>query len=59
MANIAPLPNLDGLASTAAGQGVQLVTVVQDLAQMRARWGDRAATIVNNHRAKIVGPGIS
>jgi type IV secretion system protein VirD4 len=59
VANIAPLPNLDGLASTAAGQGIQLVTVVQDLAQMRARWGDRAATIVNNHRAKIVGAGIS
>jgi type IV secretion system protein VirD4 len=59
VANIAPLPNLDGLASTAAGQGIQLVTVVQDLAQMRARWGDRAATIVNNYRAKIVGAGIS
>jgi type IV secretion system protein VirD4 len=59
VANIAPLPNLDGLASTAAGQGIQLITVVQDLAQMRARWGDRAATIVNNHRAKIVGAGIS
>jgi type IV secretion system protein VirD4 len=37
----------------------QLVTVVQDLAQLRSRWGDRAATIANNHRAKIVGGGIS
>ena len=34
-ANIAPLPDLDQLASTGAGQGLQLVTVVQDLEQMR------------------------
>jgi type IV secretion system protein VirD4 len=59
VANIAPLPDLDALASTAAGQGVQLVTVAQDLAQMRARWGDRAGTIVNNHRAKLIGAGTS
>jgi type IV secretion system protein VirD4 len=59
VANIAPLPDLDAVASTAAGQGIQLVTVVQDLAQMRARWGDRAATIVNNHRAKLIGAGTS
>jgi type IV secretion system protein VirD4 len=59
VANIAPLPDLDALASTAAGQGIQLVTVAQDLAQLRSRWGDRATTIVNNHRAKLVGGGIS
>jgi type IV secretion system protein VirD4 len=59
VANIAPLPDLDALASTAAGQGIQLITVIQDLAQLRARWGDRAATIANNHRAKIIGGGIS
>jgi type IV secretory pathway TraG/TraD family ATPase VirD4 len=38
---------------------LQLVTVVQDLEQMRARWPQRAETILNNHRAKIVGAGIS
>lgn len=58
-ANIAPLRDLDTLASTAAGQGVQLVTVFQDLAQVTERWGARAHTIVNNHRAKIVGAGIA
>ena len=58
-ANIAPLPDLDQLASTGAGQGIQLVTVVQDLEQMRARWPHRAETILNNHRAKIIGAGIS
>lgn len=58
-ANIAPLRDLDTLASTAAGQGVQLVTIFQDLAQVQERWGVRAQTIVNNHRAKIVGAGIA
>lgn len=52
-ANIAPLVELDGLAATCAGHGVQLVTVWQDLAQVTARYGERAATVVNNHRAKV------
>jgi type IV secretion system protein VirD4 len=58
-ANIAPLRNLDTLASTAAGLGVQLVTVWQDLAQIQARYGKRAPTIINNHRAKALLSGIS
>jgi type IV secretion system protein VirD4 len=57
-ANIAPLPDLDVIAATGAGHGVQLVTVLQDLAQAHERWGrDRAQTIVNNHRAKLIGAG--
>lgn len=58
-ANIAPLRDLDTLASTAAGQGIQLVSVFQDLAQVRERWGTRAGSIVNNHRARIIGAGIA
>ncbi|GAC1317792.1 MAG: type IV secretory system conjugative DNA transfer family protein [Acidimicrobiales bacterium] len=58
-ANIAPLPNLDQLAATVAGHGIQLVTVWQDLAQVRARYGERGPTVVNNHRAKLVLSGIS
>lgn len=58
-ANIAPLRELDTLAATGAGQGIQLLTVFQDLAQVRERWGERAATIVNNHRAKLFGAGTS
>ena len=58
-ANIAPLPRLDQLAATGAGQGLQLVTVVQDLAQIEARWGRKADTILNNHRAKLFGTGLS
>ncbi|MDQ3913777.1 MAG: type IV secretory system conjugative DNA transfer family protein [Actinomycetota bacterium] len=58
-ANIAPLPELDSLASTAAAHGIQLVSVFQDLSQIVNRYGERAHTVVNNHRAKIVLSGIS
>jgi type IV secretion system protein VirD4 len=58
-ANIAPLRDLDTLASTAASHGIQLVSVFQDLAQISTRYGERAQTVVNNHRAKIVLSGIS
>jgi type IV secretion system protein VirD4 len=58
-ANIAPLSELDGLAATCAGHGVQLVTVWQDLSQITARYGERGATVVNNHRAKIFLSGTS
>ncbi|HUA94382.1 MAG TPA: type IV secretory system conjugative DNA transfer family protein [Acidimicrobiales bacterium] len=58
-ANIAPLAELDGLAATCAGHGVQLITVWQDLAQVAARYGERAATVVNNHRAKVFLSGTS
>ncbi len=54
-----PLPELDGLAATCASHGIQLVTVWQDLAQVRARYGARAPTVLNNHRAKIFLPGIA
>ncbi len=58
-ANIAPIPNLDEVAATGAGQGIQLLSVFQDLAQVRSRYGEQAQTIVNNHRAKLFGTGIS
>jgi type IV secretion system protein VirD4 len=60
VANIAPLRDLDTLASTAAGMGIQLVTVCQDLAQLATRYGtERARTIANNHRAKVVLSGVA
>jgi type IV secretion system protein VirD4 len=58
-ANIAPIPNLDEIAATGAGQGIQLLSVFQDMAQIGVRYGRRSATIVNNHRAKVIGSGIS
>ena len=57
-ANVAPLAELDVLASTAAGHGVQLVTVWQDLGQLAARYGPRAGSVVNNHRVKLYLSGI-
>jgi type IV secretion system protein VirD4 len=58
-ANIAPVPDLDALAATAAGHGIQLVTIWHDLAQITARFGPRATTVVNNHRAKLFLSGVS
>jgi type IV secretion system protein VirD4 len=59
-ANIAPLRDLTTLASTGAGQGIQLVSVFQDMAQVYAVYGrDDAATIVANHRAKVILSGIA
>lgn len=58
-ANIAPLPDLDVLAATASGHGIQLLTIWQDLAQVSARYGARAGTVVNNHRTKVFLSGIA
>jgi type IV secretion system protein VirD4 len=58
-AHIAPLPELDGLAATCASHGIQIVTVWQDLAQVRGRYGARAPTVLNNHRAKLFLSGIA
>jgi type IV secretion system protein VirD4 len=58
-ANIAPLPNLDEIASTGPGQGVQLLTILQNISQASDRWGrDRAETIIANHRARLFTSGI-
>jgi type IV secretory pathway TraG/TraD family ATPase VirD4 len=58
-ATVAPLDELDQMAATVSGLDVTLVTVVQDFAQLVARWGARAPTIVNNHTTRIVMGGLS
>ncbi|MHB1209971.1 MAG: type IV secretory system conjugative DNA transfer family protein [Acidimicrobiales bacterium] len=58
-ATVASLDELDQLAATVSGLDVTLVTVVQDFAQLAARWGPRAATIVNNHTTRMVLGGIA
>jgi len=58
-ANIAPVGELDSLAATCAGHGIQLVSVWQDLAQIAARYGARAPTVLNNHRARLFLSGIA
>lgn len=57
--NIAPLPDLPVYASTARSHGISLVTIWQDLSQLTAIYGERAKTVLNNHRAKIVLGGIA
>jgi type IV secretion system protein VirD4 len=58
LANAAPIPNLGGIASTAASQGIQLMSLVQDISQLNDRYGrDTAGTIVGNHRALLLLPG--
>lgn len=58
-ANIAPVDNLPTVAATAASMGLQLVTVFQDIAQIKLRYGNAAGTVVNNHRAKLLLPAVS
>lgn len=58
-ANIAPLRDLDTLASTAASHGIQLVSIFQDLAQIATRYQERFQTVVNNHRGKVFMSGVS
>jgi type IV secretion system protein VirD4 len=58
-ANIAPLRELDTYASTAAGVGMQLVTIWQDVAQMTVRYEDRAHSVLNNHRGIVLLSSIS
>jgi type IV secretory pathway TraG/TraD family ATPase VirD4 len=57
--NTAPLRDLPAYASTARSHGISLVTVWQDLAQIKAIYHDRAQTVLNNHRAKLFGTGIA
>ena len=48
--NVAALELLPEWATTGRGQGIQLVSVWHDQAQLVHRYGDRAATILNGHR---------
>jgi type IV secretion system protein VirD4 len=60
LANVVPIEDLPSLASQGAGRGVMLMSIVQDMSQLRARYGtDRANTILNNHGCKVILPGIS
>jgi type IV secretion system protein VirD4 len=58
-AAVASLDELDQLAATVSGLDVTLVTVLQDFAQLAARWGPRAPTIVNNHMTRLVMGGLA
>ncbi len=57
--NVAPLPNLAEVASTAPSHNIQLVSIFHDLAQARSRYGKHAETVVNSHRARMLLPGVA
>jgi hypothetical protein len=49
--NAPPLPTLGEYASSGAGQGVLLLSMIQDYSQAIDTWGrERAATIISNYR---------
>jgi type IV secretion system protein VirD4 len=58
-ANTAPFPGLDAVASTGVSQGLQLLSIFQDMAQLATVYGRRSPTIINNHHGKWFGVGIS
>jgi type IV secretion system protein VirD4 len=55
--NVAPLPQLGEIASTAPSHNIQLVSIFHDLAQARSRYGQQAETVINSHRARMLLPG--
>jgi type IV secretion system protein VirD4 len=57
--NVAPLPNLAEIASTAPSHNIQLVSIFHDLAQARGRYGQQAETVINSHRARMLLPGVA
>lgn len=57
-ANFARIPRLAAYASSAPGQGIQLLLCFHDLAQIEAGYGrEEARTIWNNCRARLLLPG--
>ncbi len=57
--NVAPLPNLAEVASTAPSHNIQLISIFHDLAQARSRYHGQAETVVNAHRARMLLPGVA
>jgi type IV secretion system protein VirD4 len=57
--NVAPLPHLAEIASTAPSHNIQIVSIFHDLAQARSRYRDQAETVVNSHRARMLLPGVA
>lgn len=55
--NIAPLHSLPKIASTGAGQGICLMTIWQDRAQIRQIYGDAERTVISNHTTSVWLPG--
>lgn len=59
LANVAPIPDLDKIASTCGSFGIVLCSIFQDLAQVETAYGSRSRSVVNNHRSKLCLSGIT
>jgi type IV secretion system protein VirD4 len=57
--NVAPIPNLGEVASTAPSHNIQLLSIFHDLQQARSRYGRQAETVLNAHRARMLLPGVA
>lgn len=57
--NAAALRDLPAYAATARSHGITLVSVWQDLSQIRHSYKERAETVLNNHRARLFASGIN
>jgi type IV secretion system protein VirD4 len=58
-ANTAPIEQLPQYLSTGHSQGISVVAIFQDYAQIRGRYGDLADSVTNNSRAKLFLSGIA
>ncbi|MGH7881864.1 MAG: type IV secretory system conjugative DNA transfer family protein [Candidatus Dormibacteraceae bacterium] len=58
LANTAPIEKLPNYLSTGFSQGISVIAVFQDMAQIRDRYQERTETIINNSRAKLFLSGI-
>ena len=55
--NIAPLQTLPKIAATGAGQGITLMTIWQDRAQIRELYREAERTLISNHTTTVWLPG--
>lgn len=55
--NIAPLQTLPKIAATGAGQGITLMTIWQDRAQIRELYRESERTLISNHTTTVWLPG--
>ncbi len=59
VANIAPIPDLPGMVSEGAGQGLLVLACLQDLSQARVRWGSAADGFLSLFGTTVVLRGIA
>jgi type IV secretory pathway TraG/TraD family ATPase VirD4 len=58
VANVAPIPDLAGIVSDGASQGLLTLACLQDLSQARVRWGQAADGFMSLFGTKVILPGI-